>query len=508
MKRISLSFLIVILVLPARLMGQIYVSSAGADTNAGTYEFPFQTLTKALSIAKSDSLVHVRGGIYSLSSSIQMTDSGSEGHWIKVWAYPGETPVFDFSPMTGSSDGFKLKGNYYHLQGIEEKNAGHNGIYITGSHNIVERCTIHENGNTGLHMRYGASYNLILNCDSYLNYDPPIGGNADGFSAKWEVGPGNVFKGCRSYNNSDDGWDLWMGQNSVNIDSCWSFRNGVDSWHSGSVSGNGNGFKLGGNYVAAPHYVHNCVSFDNAGNTGRGFDENNNLAGQTLFDCTAYRNKSANYSFSNTVTQGQHNIKNCISYIGAVVITSGTREANSWQGFDVSSADFVSLDTSLATAPRNSDGSLPVNGLFRLVGGSSLIDVGVDVGLPYSGKAPDLGAFESGDAPDAVHFEGVVVPSSVRLFQNYPNPFNPTTLIRFQLPGSSRVTLKVFNMLGEEVATLVDGIKDAGDISAEWDGGWCPSGMYFYRFLAVPAGEGSSAAARGYSETKMLILIK
>jgi hypothetical protein len=64
-----------------------------------------------------------------------------------------------------------------------------------------------------------------LNCDSTRNFDGPVGGNADGFSAKWSLGPGNVFSGCRSWENFDDGWGLWMGSQPVLITNCWAFRN-------------------------------------------------------------------------------------------------------------------------------------------------------------------------------------------------------------------------------------------------------------------------------------------
>ena len=77
-------------------------------------------------------------------------------------------------------------------------------------------------------------------------------------------------------------------------------------------------------------------------------------------------------------------------------ITSGVSDHNSWNGFTVSASDFQSLDASQAMATRNADGTLPVMTLFRLNTGSSMMDAGVDVGLPYSGSAPDLGAFEDG----------------------------------------------------------------------------------------------------------------
>jgi hypothetical protein len=384
-------------------MRGLFVSPSGNDTNPGTIESPFLTLSKALSVAGPDSTIYLMGGIYTRSSTETINTSGLPGMYIKIWAFPGEKPVYDFSAQA-SSDGISMKGNYCHLKGIEVTHAYHNGINISGHYNIVENCSIHDNRNSGLQMGSSSSTanpsnNLIINCDSYLNYDAPIGGNADGFAVKWNIGTGNKFISCRAYNNSDDGWDLWMAINTIEIDSCFAFRNGVDSWGQTGFDGNGNGIKLGGNYVATPHLVKNCIAFDNAGNTGRGFDLNNNYAGQTLYNCTAFRNTGDNYHFNNTLTTGHNVIKNCISYLGALNIKYADTVANSWQGFTVSSTDFVSLDTSLAVASRDSLGNLQNNYFCRLAAGSSMIDAGVTVGIPYHGSAPDLGAFEYDNIP-------------------------------------------------------------------------------------------------------------
>jgi hypothetical protein len=106
------------------------------------------------------------------------------------------------------------------------------------------------------------------------------------------------------------------------------------------------------------------------------------------------------------------------------------------------------------------------------------------------------GFFISHDAT-AISETPVEKKTSFQLFANYPNPFNPSTTIEFDLPKTSEVTLKIFNTLGEEVATLVSDRLSAGSYSYEWDASQLASGVYLYR---LEAGR--------YVETKKMILMR
>ncbi len=98
---------------------------------------------------------------------------------------------------------------------------------------------------------------------------------------------------------------------------------------------------------------------------------------------------------------------------------------------------------------------------------------------------------------DVVELEVNVLPTEFSLSQNYPNPFNPTTVIRFAIPQSSLVSLKVYDILGNEVAEIVNNELQAGYYNYEFDASRFSSGLYIYRLQT-----------NDFIQTKKMMLIK
>ena len=96
------------------------------------------------------------------------------------------------------------------------------------------------------------------------------------------------------------------------------------------------------------------------------------------------------------------------------------------------------------------------------------------------------------------------IPLDYILYQNYPNPFNPSTTIRFSIPDKSTVTLKVYDMLGNEISTLVNEDKYRGIYNVTFNGTNLASGVYFYQLRAV----NPSTSQEGFIQTKKMMFVK
>lgn len=512
----------------------IFIAPTGTSSSQNsTYDNPigFDKLGTSMptSLVVSGDTVYFLGGQYNVTRSFTLVQSGSNGTANKrtfLGSYPGETAVFDGRKLpyekevTGSDNiALKVPANFAHIRGIVVRYAGKNGFHITGSNNLLEACTAYANANTGIQLKGGGN-NQVINCDSFLNFDyktmngdkPDYGGNADGFADKQYTSPAgtsNVYRGCRAWNNSDDGWDFYEhasnGKPSEIRDS-WCFGNGIpeydmtehpryetdkayfETFRKGDKIiipnlGNGNGFKVGGNKTKHDVIVSHCVAF---GNKVKGFDQNNNGGSIEIYNCTAYEN-SPNYGFGNNIPGVSIHIKNCISYntrFRDAFLSGYTHSHNNWDlspALNITDVDFVGIDKTSADMRRLADGSLPdMDGLFRLSSNSQLIDKGINVGLPFYGQAPDLGAFEydpnaSSTSTPAIEEANVIA---------YPNPVKTNTTFTVILKEAAKVSLSLYNMRGERVYQTTHSTMEAGTHYLLFERNGLPSGVYLYQLNA------------------------
>ncbi|HEY4147382.1 MAG TPA: right-handed parallel beta-helix repeat-containing protein [Chitinophagaceae bacterium] len=440
MKKLVVLSLVLFLQFARSSASVYYVATDGKDDNPGTQSQPFATVQKAQSEVRPGDTVYIRGGVYHMSEEqiahkeriyacVTFLDkSGKPGKYIHYLGYPGEKPVFDYSavkPADYRVAAFYVTGSWLHLKGFEIT-----GVQVTikghtqsecfenhGSNNIYEMLSMHDGMAIGFYLLSGSN-NLILNCDAYRNFDyfseNGRGGNTDGFGCHPSEGSsGNVFRGCRAWFNSDDGYDVINSHESTTFENCWSFYNGFDP--NFKSEGDGNGFKGGGFGSRPASQIPNpvpqttvrfCVAVRNKAN---GFYSNHHINGSFWYNNTAYRN-NINYNMLNRLDDNvtdvpgyKHVMRNNLGYKAGrqeVANLDSSKCDISHDYFDMglsaTDADFISLDESQLTTPRQADGSLPVITFLHLAPNSQFIDKGADISFPFKGKAPDLGAFESG----------------------------------------------------------------------------------------------------------------
>ena len=305
---------------PEQTKCDLYVSPSGKSTAAGTQNAPMDLLTAINSISAGYTIWMEEGTykayeLYGAPIVIAESNSGAEGAYKTISSINGGTVTIDFSGMAelGSNRGIVLDGSYWHFYDIDICNAGDNGMLLSGDNNIIELCQFYANHDSGLQIsRYNTSAdtidlwpsnNLILNCTAFDNKDEATCENADGFAAKLTCGEGNVFDGCISYCNSDDGWDLYAkpatgSTGVVTIKNSVAFGNGKLTNGEGSANGDMNGFKLGGSnkQCPTPHVVTNCIAFNNG---ATGFTDNGNGGAVTLTNCTSVNNGMYNAAKAN-----------------------------------------------------------------------------------------------------------------------------------------------------------------------------------------------------------------
>jgi hypothetical protein len=388
-----------------------YVSPNGDDNYSGSFDYPWATWQKAFTKAGPGDTVYIRGGIYYADlkdeyGAFVANVKGNKSNPVCIFNYPGEVPVLDCSRINSTSPkkGISLYNcAFYHLKGLTVTGVSQNSTnsevigfaFEKGGPYTIELCVSHGNNGAGFE-GYDLDSIFLIKCDSYDNYDrftkDYSGGQADGFVFCFASNHSyTYYSECRSWFNSDDGFDCWTNEGVVVFDRCWAFNNGRGE-------GDGCGFKLGrtnGKPMLKPQRIlKNCMAF---GNRFIGFNQNDGNVSMAFYNNIAFDNDKTGFSigqFNNPII-----VRNNISYKNGSIgyFLSYNNDHNSWNpslGVTVTDNDFISVDSIGVSGMRQSEGSLPILNFLKLIKGSDLINAGVDVGLPYRGMMPDLGPFE------------------------------------------------------------------------------------------------------------------
>jgi len=434
-------------------------SPSGNDSNPGTKEAPWSTINKAITILSAGDTLFFRGGTYNFKSDVLISNkNGTASKPICFFSYPGEKPILDFYNWVPAKTSTNQQGaiyflntNYLHIRGLTLRNVrqvyydnivmGWKGLNST---NITfTNCITHHIEGKAWRF-HNCDYILFFNCDGFevcdsLRATPGNGGTV--FSATSDnnvVGNFIYYYGCRAWRFSDQGFST-TNEGPVVYEKCWAFNPIIIS---GNVGG-GSGFKFGFEDTQyASRTVINCIA---AYCNYIGFYDN--ASSSVLVDQNYYNNTSFNCGwgflvgnatsdpFKKTIT-----LKNNLAYNNrnGAIYPKGTynHEYNSWNsppGITLANEDFISIDTTGIAAPRHADGSFPDNDCYKyflkLSPNSQAIDKGIDVGLPYSGSYPDLGAWEYG---------------SQELLNN-----NPTVIITSPINGTGFTTPASINIIVE-----------------------------------------------------------
>ena len=480
---------------------------AGNDRNPGTINAPWATWGKAVWTAQAGDTVYFRGGVYYVTSTIRCDplygngNNGTETDPICYFNYPNEKPILDGINKTSPSSGLQFHyTSHIHIKGLTVRNNfqitqdylyAMNFYFFRCTNITVENCVAYNSGRRGFYV-YLCDDILLLNCDSYNNYDPLVtgypGGGGDGFLV-WDNGTAEfadatiTLKNCRAWNNSDDGFDVEI-EGLIVMENCWSFNNGYDD-------GDGVGIKIGlTSYKTTDvkRKIYNCISAYNL-ETGLNTNDRNCVAkNMEIYNNISYRNGYKGvttpvygYYICNTSSSDEQELtrifRNNIAFdneggpIGVARYALYTHDHNSWDiPITLTDNDFVSLDSTGISGPRKPDGSLPdLNGFLKLKAGSKAIDTGVDVGLPYFGKAPDLGAYEY-DPEEGMNQYPVISITSPEPGDVFTTPVNITIITDASDPDGSVKIVEFYN----------GSVKIGEKTSAPWSFTWSnvPEGTY------------------------------
>jgi len=500
-----------------------YLSPSGNDNNPGTIDQPWFTLQKAWTVLAAGDLLYLRRGKYTYTVQPYLTGkSGTAGNLIKVWAYPGESPVITGVTSFNKNNGWHrgmvfLSGNYIHVKGIRftgmytDDNQVDAGLQTYDVNNCLFELLECDNNVEGMIVENNSNNNLILNCDfhdNYSNYNGSNGGNSDGLGLTYMLGLNTTttVRGCRAWNNGDDGFDTFENSGYVLLENCWSWHNGYYKG-TNTAAGDGVGFKLGSDFLTTPSGVgvvkrrlQRSLAFDNE-NAGAHINEAD--FSTEIYNNTFFRNKitGLNFHYNNRT----HTFRNNVSLGNTdkdVEISSNSIRSNNSSGtayndggwtINATTADFVSIDTSGVRGARQSDGSLPNINFLKPAAGSDLIDAGMNVGLSFTGNNPDRGAYEYGTVAGILSNLPPVVNAGVD--KNITLPVNSVTLSGSATDADGSIATYAWTKTsGPSTPTLSGAASSSLSVSN------LIAGTYLFRLTAT-----DNAGASAWDETVVIV---
>ncbi len=498
-----------------------YVSESGSNSNNGlTPQSSFATLQFAADLVAAGDSVFVLGGNY---DGFDIRTDGTQNSPIAFIA-PGNDVIID-QPNSITPDGINIENaDWIVIDGFVVINQPRAGIRIVLSDFVVIRnnhCT--ENYRWGIFT--GFTDDILIENNSCSFSEDEHGIYVSNSSDRPIIRNNNLFNNyvCGIHMNGD----ISQGGDGIISDAVVEgniiFNNGA---------GGGSAINMDG--VQNSEIYNNLIYNNNA--TGIAMymidaaegAKNNKVYNNTIINPTVTRwnilmnNGSTGNTLYNNILINHHNFRGSISI-----------DESSISGFQ---SDYNILENRLSNDDGNSNISLAnwqglgydlhsmiaepevqifvdhLNSNFHLLENAQAVNSGTNKVLPLvfedldnisrpQGNDFDIGCYEF-QFTTRVEIDNIE--KDFILHQNYPNPFNPETVISYKLVVNSYVSLKVFDMLGREVAVPLDEYKEAGRYELDFDGSGLVSGVYMYRLQAVPVGR----QAEEFVETKKMILLK
>jgi hypothetical protein len=536
--------------------GNIYYVSPGSGGGTGTETNPFLGMEAAQAEAAPGDVFLLNSGSY--GGRFEFIASGTENNYIVWKAALHASPKFD---------GVRVLGDYIWIEGITIENQDNALLTQSGRNpfGVVIKGNYFRNCNYSIDLNHGGENWYIV--DNVIEGDIPdfTTGAMSGEGIELEHSDGHVVAYNKIYNTADGvsypGKNCDIFRNEIynvsddGIEFDFGYANNR-AWENRITNANNNGISFQPMYSAPAYVIRNQVIVIEEDVLKLRDDVDRVLLANNTLVC-----QSGPVSVDATfLTRFQSNNNLFISVTDRYAWEDGSSSTQTdwrtnldYDGFDWNDNDnaFKWANTRLQTLEelqasykielhgrrvrKNeifNEYSFPASPnpaplqYLTLKDGCNAIDAGIalnNINEGYTGNTPDLGAFEFGqELPvygprdnGAVSVSGSnSIPSKFMLYQNYPNPFNPTTMIMYTIPPSSSlflkgrsevefVTLRIYDLIGREITTLVKGIQAPGTHTVEWNGKnsagqQVGSGMYFYQLRTN----------NGFVSTKKMLLIR